>query len=184
MATPEQWSPIFDIGSVNTSAGQLTSATVLRDGWIVVTWLSPATSQTKYRVFNSDGTAFASEVVVTGSHEKSEEQPNVAALSNGYFMVTFDDHDLNTTSRALLLNTYDVFTGLVKSSFIKNSETPFGSVIAPFNDLSYNITYNNYVDGIEYYHHAAPSGSDTSHYGEVDGNYRFEVFGAGAVSVD
>jgi hypothetical protein len=39
MAAPEQWSPVFDIGSVGTSGYQLTSTTVLRDGWIVVTWL-------------------------------------------------------------------------------------------------------------------------------------------------
>jgi Ca2+-binding RTX toxin-like protein len=57
-------------------------------------------------------------------------------------------------------------------------------VISSFDDGSYNITYDHGLDGIGYYHHASPSGSDTSHFGNVEGDYRFTTLGAGAVSND
>jgi hypothetical protein len=184
MAAPEQGSPVFDIGSVSTSGYQLTSTTVLRDGWIVVTWLDQPYSQIKYSVLDADGTAFGSSIVVNNADERPADQQNVAATWDGRFLIAYGDKDADADNHALLMREYDVFTGLAKASVIDNANNAFGAVISPFTDGSYNITYNNYVDGIRYYHHASPSGSDTSYYGEADGNYRLETFGAGAVSVD
>jgi hypothetical protein len=156
------------------------------DGWIVVTWLDrPTTSQTnqaQYRILNADGTAFTSEVIINSSQEKPGEKPNVAALSNGHFMITYDDR--RSDSRYLSLKKYDVFGGLVESSGVDDGDNPFGTVISSFSDGSFNITYNYDVNGSKYYHHASPSGSDTNHYGEADGDYHFDLFGKGTVSVD
>jgi Ca2+-binding RTX toxin-like protein len=183
MAAPEQWSPIFDIGSYGNSLYPITSTAVLRDGWVVVTWLNTTTHQTQYRVLNADGTAFTSEVIVNSSQEKPIEQPNVAALPNGLFMVAYDDY-LTGGESNLNLNKYDVFTGIFASNAIDRKNGPLAPVISSFKDGSFNINYYYGVDGSKYYHHAAPSGSDTNGYGQIDGDYKLKIFGIGSVSVD
>ncbi|WP_162002828.1 calcium-binding protein [Microvirga tunisiensis] len=183
MAAPEQWSPIFDIGSYGNSLYPITSTAVLRDGWVVVTWLNTTTHQTQYRVLNADGTAFTSEVIVNSSQEKPIEQPNVAALPNGLFMVSYDDY-LTGGESNLNLNKYDVFTGIFASNAIDRKNGPLAPVISSFKDGSFNINYNYGVDGSKYYHDAAPSGSDTNGYGQIDGDYKLKIFGIGSVSVD
>lgn len=186
MAAPEQWNSIFDIGSVGntSSSSKVTSTAVLRDGWIVVTWWDPILSQVKYRIFNTDGTAFANEIAVSSAVEKTLEEPNVAALSDGRFIVAYENYEDISGFRSLSLKKYDVFDGVFDGSVVDNAAFSFGTVISSFADGSYNITYEKDYDGIKYYHHRSSSGSDTSYYGEVEGLSSANSFGAGAVSVD
>jgi hypothetical protein len=123
MAAPDQWSPIFDIGSYGNSLFPITSTAVLRDGWIVVTWLNSTTHRTQYRVLNADGTAFTSEVIVNFSQEKPVAEPNVSALPNGLFMVAYDDY-LTGGDSYLNLNKYDVFTGIFASNTVDRKNGP------------------------------------------------------------
>jgi hypothetical protein len=184
MAAPEFWSPKFAIGSIIQSTKMLTSTTVLRDGWIVVTLLDPADSKIKYRIFNADGTAFTNTTDVSAAGQKTFVQPNISDLPDGRFIIAYEDR-ADTVNSSLLLKTYDVFNGIVgDGSFVAGASSPLNPVISSFADGSYNITYEKDVDGLKYYHRRSSSGSDTSYYGDVEGDYHFSLFGAEAVSID
>lgn len=138
------WGSQFTIGAAgsNNTFAKVNIA-VLRDGWIVATWLDDQTSTVKAQIFNVDGTTYGTAFNVSAEGERSLF-PNIAALPNGQFIIAYDV-DLDSGNQ-LIAKTFDVFAGQIGNGSVIHVD-PDGAyhetTINTFADGSYIFTYND-----------------------------------------
>jgi hypothetical protein len=87
---------LVNTATVNEQVRQQTTALV--NGAFVVTWTDQAGDSSgtavKAQAFLADGTRVGSEVLVNSATENDQDGPQIAALSNGGFVVSWDDLSL------------------------------------------------------------------------------------------
>ncbi|MFL5028164.1 MAG: hypothetical protein ACJ8DB_16420, partial [Microvirga sp.] len=79
MSQPNIWGSTFEIGSTYGSRQFIdANTTVLRDGWIAVTWRDMATQVIKCQILNADGSGSGPVLDVSDAGETALG-PNIAA---------------------------------------------------------------------------------------------------------
>jgi hypothetical protein len=150
MSQPNIWGSTFEIGSTYGSRQFIdANTTVLRDGWIAVTWRDMATQVIKCQILNADGSGSGPVLDVSDAGETALG-PNIAARSNGRFTIAYDVKN-PSSGYTLKSKTFDVFQGSVEGASVIHEEdenashsvavTPFeDSLIYTFNDAKYNLS--------------------------------------------
>jgi hypothetical protein len=158
MSEPNSWGSKIEIGSTFGLRDFIdANTTVLRDGWIAVTWQDMVTHVIKCQILNADGTRSGPVFDVSDAGE-SALGPNIAARSDGRFTIAYD---VKNPSKGYTLKskTFDVFQGTVEGPSVIHEEdenaphwvavTSFdGSLIYTFNDAKYNLGGTNLYDRV------------------------------------
>ncbi len=132
---------LYGESTVNTFlAGSQSSPIVatLADGSYVVVWQSTgqanASDDVYFQRFNASGLAVGPEVQVNTATGSSQERPHVAALSNGGFVITWDDNAGNDGSGwGVFGQRYDAQGQAQGGNFIANT---FTSSTQQYNDVA------------------------------------------------
>lgn len=115
---------------------------VLADGSYVVVWRSGDHQDgSAFGVFgqrfNSSGVPIGSEFLVNTAHtDRTQDNPDVAALSNGGFVIVWSDDGLLGSGRDVAAQIYDATGSTVGNSFVINTTTTdshLQGVVASFN---------------------------------------------------
>ncbi len=89
----------FLVSTSNTSNQESPQITALNNGGFVVTWYSSdngSNNDIRGRVFNADGSAVnASDLLVSTSNTNQQFTPQITALNNGGFVITWHGNDSN-----------------------------------------------------------------------------------------
>jgi Ca2+-binding RTX toxin-like protein len=97
MAAPSPFGPEFLVAAKFNSTVPEPAVAVLRDGRSVVAWAdSGSNGDVKHRVFDYDGRALTGELAVPASLTGTQEQPAIAALAGGGWVVVW--RELNGAS--------------------------------------------------------------------------------------
>ena len=128
MATPSLFGTQFLV-NVTTSGGEdLPSVAALANGTFVVAWEDNAagTNDGKFRLYHADGSPLTGELPLNTSLPGNQGRPAVAALTNGQFVVTWDDDASGNF--------------LIKARVYNSDGTPAGAIQAVSADFGYNET--------------------------------------------
>ena len=136
---------------------QTPTITTLADGRFVVAWednshtgADPSLSAVRAQIFNADGTTSGSEFVVNATTLARQDQPGIAALPDGRFVVAF--HDESTTGgdndggaiRARIFNgdgTQSVAEFLVNTTTVDSQDLP---TVAALPDGRFVVTWQDF----------------------------------------
>lgn len=146
MTQPDLWGAPIEIGrsysSFDTNTSKV-STTVLRDGWIVVTWRDMLHHNIRGQILNADGTPFGEsfDIGAPGSSAQYAPPVSTAALPNGRFLVAYEAYNPDTKVYSLVQRTFDVFGGAIDENVLALSSKPLNPSLSTFADGSFNITY-------------------------------------------
>ncbi len=98
MATPTKWGTEFLVNTTTNADQTNPSITGLNNGRFVVTYWDSSGNvpdlsgvNTRAQIFNADGTPFGAEFLVNTVREDNQFDPEITALSNGKFAVSYVD---------------------------------------------------------------------------------------------
>ena len=104
MATPVKFGAEFLVNTTLNADQVSPAVTGLTNGRFVVTWSDTSGNApdigslaTRAQIFNADGSRFGAEFVVNTTSNDAQYLPQITALSNGRFAVTFQDFSQLTT---------------------------------------------------------------------------------------
>ncbi len=112
--------------------------TALADGRLVVTWYSydnGANYDIRARIYNADGSASGNDFVVNSTAVQHQYDPNITALADGRFVMTWDstDNGANSDIRARIYNADGSAAGndfVVNSTIAQNQFIPSITALA------------------------------------------------------
>jgi Ca2+-binding RTX toxin-like protein len=116
----------FIVNTVRGGNQRDVATTALSDGRYVVTWSSgAATAEVKARVYNANGTAVGAEFTVNSTAARAQTTPQIDALSNGRFIVTWISNDSAATSEDVRGRIFESNGRAVGTDFKINTSGPF-----------------------------------------------------------
>ena len=99
MAEPLAFGAAFQISTQNVNSQDTSSVTMLRDGRLAVVWKDTGTNggDIKLQILNADGTANGTETTVNVTTTGRQDEPVIAALSGGGFVVGWASYASDAT---------------------------------------------------------------------------------------
>ncbi|MDW3221631.1 MAG: cadherin-like domain-containing protein [Paracoccaceae bacterium] len=130
---------VVQVNQETTGLQQRSSVDVLPNGQIVIAWISnnerelPAVDEIKARILNADGTPASDEFLVNEVTFLDRWEPDVAALENGQFVITWTSRDQleDTDDWGVFARVYNgdgspaERSGTVPATVITNEDTPY-----------------------------------------------------------
>ena len=119
----------FLVNSETVSDQHSQSVATLSNGNFVLTWYTGdvaqdgSSSAINAQLFHANGTKFGAEFLVNSQTAGGQHSPNVVALGNGGFIITWDSENVDGNATGITAQIFDEIGGKQGNEFIVNSQT-------------------------------------------------------------